>query len=292
MTGAGPALRAALRAAGVDASGADARPLTGGVVSEVWLLTWPDGARLVAKHAAGAPPGLYPAEAAGLRALADDGGLTVPEVRHAGDRLLLMQAMAAKDPARRPAFWAEAGRALARLHTVRGPRHGWYRDGWLGLLPQRNAWADDGYEFYATRRILRYLPEPRAVAALTAADRAAIERICERLPAFVPPTPAVLTHGDLWHANMVATAEGAPAFIDPAVSFTWPDVDLSMFHASAAPADADRFFGAYAELRPLGDGWRDRMEVLFLRELLSTVAHEDDCAGALAHLRRITARYG
>jgi fructosamine-3-kinase len=41
-----------------------------------------------------------------------------------------------------------------------GQRFGWPQDGWLGLLPQRNAWCDDGHEFFAVRRLLRYLSEP------------------------------------------------------------------------------------------------------------------------------------
>jgi fructosamine-3-kinase len=281
--------RAVLRAAGLDDTLAGAEPLSGGVVNDVWRVTWPDGTRRVLKHAAGAPPGLFRAEAEGLAALADPGGLAVPEVWHVGEEFLLLQELTPLDDP--PAdFWAETARALAGLHAVPGPRHGWHRPGWLGRLPQDNTWTDDGYAFYANRRLLRYLSEPLAEAALTAADRAGVERICARLPAFVPPTPPALTHGDLWHANVVATAAGTPAFIDPAVSFTWPDVDLSMYYASARPADADRFFGAYRELRPLGDGWRERMEILFLREVLSTLAHEES-AWAVDHLRGLIARY-
>ncbi|WP_432941398.1 fructosamine kinase family protein [Kribbella sp. CA-253562] len=36
----------------------------------------------------------------------------------------------------------------------------------------------------------------------------------------------MLTHGDLWHANVIATADGTPVFIDPAVSWMWGEVDL------------------------------------------------------------------
>lgn len=64
----------------------------------------------------------------------------------------------------------------------------------------------------------------------------------------------VLTHGDLWHANVVAADDGAPALVDPAVSYTRPDVDLSMCHASAATSEQSaRFHAAHAEIRPLGD---------------------------------------
>ena len=77
-------------------------------------------------------------------------------------------------------FWIRAGRSLAIMHGVLGPRYGWSRNGWLGRLRQDNTWHDDGYEFFATRRILRWLEEPTVATALDATDRAGLERICQR----------------------------------------------------------------------------------------------------------------
>ncbi|MFF0372543.1 fructosamine kinase family protein [Micromonospora sp. NPDC005087] len=34
----------------------------------------------------------------------------------------------------------------------------------------------------------------------------------------LPDRPACLTHGDLWAQNILATPDGQPALIDPAVS--------------------------------------------------------------------------
>ncbi|WP_255953724.1 fructosamine kinase family protein [Streptomyces odontomachi] len=283
-------LRDRLRADGLDDDVVEADVLTGGVVNTVSLVTWRDGTRRVVKYAPAAPDGLYRCEAEGLAVLGGTGGLAVPEVCHVSDRLLMMKELRPLEDV--PAgFWEAAGRAVAALHTVRGERHGWPQDGWLGLLPQENAWCDDGHEFFATRRILRYLPEPQVQETLTAADRAAIERICDRLPELVPPTPPVLTHGDLWRGNVMMTAGGHPAFIDPAVSWTWPDVDLSMFLPAATPDERDRFFGAYREVHPLGDGWRDRLRILNLREMLSTLAHEGNRWGTLDHIRQVTAPF-
>lgn len=73
--------------------------------------------------------------------------------------------------------------------------------------------------------------------------------------------------------------------IDPAVSWMWPEVDLSMVYCAADPPD--RFFDAYAEGRPLEPGWRERMPLLNLRELLSVLAHEGDRWGCLDHIRTV-----
>lgn len=63
------------------------------------------------------------------------------------------------------------------------------------------------------------------------------------------------THGDLWRKNIVATGDGAPVLIDPAVSYTWPEVDLSMPWCSPRPAVADRFFAVHREIAGLQDAW-------------------------------------
>ena len=85
--------------------------------------------------------------------------------------------------------------------------------------------------------------------------------------------PAVLTHGDLWTGNLVSQPGGRITVIDPAVSYTWAEGDLSMLRGNARPPASDRFFSVYQELNPSPPGWMDRMPVLHLRELLSSIAH-------------------
>jgi fructosamine-3-kinase len=84
--------------------------------------------------------------------------------------------------------------------------------------------------------------------------------------------PAVLTHGDLWSGNLDSRPGGRIAVIDPAVSRTWAEVDLSMLWGSPRPPAAGRFFEVYQELYPSPPGWADRMHVLYLREHLSVIA--------------------
>jgi fructosamine-3-kinase len=226
---------------------------------------------------------VFPAEADGLAALRGN-GMATPDVILAGRELLVLSV-----PRERPrtgAFWERFARALAGLHTsTTHPRFGWHRDNWLGRRRQTNTWADDGFAFFAEHRLLRWLGEPRVEAALDAADRAALERLCHRLPELLPDRPACLTHGDLWTQNVLATPDGRPALIDPAVSYLWAEVDLAHLWTTSPPAEAQRFFAVYAELTALDSGWQARMPILQLRQHLAVLAQFDHDWGAGEQIR-------
>jgi fructosamine-3-kinase len=249
---------------------ADVTPLRGGAIASVWMVRLANGTSVVVKTADDPPDGMFAAEIAGLDALS--GPLRTPAVIDAGARWLVLEALDPCPEGPAAEFWAAAGREIARLHGVAGARFGWHSDGWLGRLPQRNAWSEDGHEFFATQRVLRYLDEPKVGAALGPAGRSALERLCDRLPELIPASPPVLTHGDLWRGNTLS-ADGDPVFIDPAVCWMWAETDISMMYCTARFAAPDAFFAAYDEVRPLAAGWRDRMPILHLCEQLSLVAH-------------------
>jgi len=280
-------LREELRALGRAAGITGLRCLSGGSVADVWLVSYADGRSVVGKTLVGAAPGLFRVEADGLAALRGPGRLATPAVLAVTGRLLLLEALAEVPDAGQA--WEAFARDLAATHRATvSDRFGWRADGWLGRLRQVNTWTASGHDFFASYRLLRYLSEPAVEQALTAADRRAVERLCARLPEIIPAMPAVLTHGDLWAGNLVAGPDGRIAVIDPAVSFTWAEVDLSMLWSNSRPPASDRFFGAYQELSPSPDGWRDRMPVLHLREHLSVIAHFGPAAHrTIAQVREI-----
>ncbi|MEU4689806.1 fructosamine kinase family protein [Actinoplanes sp. NPDC023714] len=234
--------------------------------------------------------GLFAAEAEGLTALRELGGVPTPDVIVAGPEVLVLSLLAPRPAGE--AFWERFAHALAHLHTsTRHDRFGWHRDNWLGRRRQSNAWTGDGFAFFAEHRLLRWLPEPRVEAALGPADRAALERLCARLPELLPDRPACLTHGDLWAQNVLSTADGRAALIDPAVSYTWAEVDLAHLWTTAPPPEARRFFPVYAELTGLDDGWPARMPIIQLRQHLAVLAQFDDDWGAAETIRATLAPF-
>ena len=227
-------MRASLREIGRADGIAAVRRLSGGVIADAWLISWADGTSAVGKIVNGAVPDLFRTEADGLAALRGTGHLATPDVLAVTDRLLLLEALVPRDDS--AGSWEAFARDMAGAHrAVVSARFGWPADGWLGRLRQVNTWNADGHEFFAEHRLLRYLTEPPAEQALTADDRRAVERLCARLPELIPPMPAVLTHGDLWTGNLVSQPGGRITVIDPAVSYTWAEVDLSMLWGNPRP---------------------------------------------------------
>jgi fructosamine-3-kinase len=261
-----------LRALGRSGQIAGTSRLSGGEIADAWLIAYADGTQVIAKTLAGAAPDLFAIEADGLAALRGTGYLATPQVLGVTERLLLLEALAPLDDSE--PSWARFARDLAAAHrSTAGGRFGWPHDGYLGRLPQVNAWTASGHQFFAEHRLLRYLSEPAAEHVLTVADRRAVERLCARLPEIIPDMPAVLTHGDLWTGNLVSRPGGRITVIDPAVARTWAEVDLSMLWSNPRPPASDRFFAAYQELNPSPPGWVGRMPILNLREHLSVIAH-------------------
>ena len=265
------------------------RRLPGGFANPVWLCELDDGQEVVVKASTGAAADMFAIEAAGLATLTESGGLTTPRVVAVGPRSIVLEALDPRIPDV-DAFWRSAGRSAALMHsTTTHQRFGWEADGWLGLLPQRNAWDTDGYRFFAENRVLRFLDEPRVDAALEAADRAGIERVCARLPELIPDTGPCLTHGDMWRNNVIADRAGGPAFLDPAVSYGWAEVDVA--HMQCSGGVPDSFFVAYAEVRPLDPGWRGHARVLNLRQLLAMLAGGVPIPTIVTSIREVVSTY-
>ncbi|GLW73827.1 hypothetical protein Kpho02_61250 [Kitasatospora phosalacinea] len=286
MAEAMPFLLERLHAAGLTDAVA-AEPATGGLAAVAGIARRADGTSVFVK-AFEEPPSedAFAAEAEGLTALREAGGVATPEVVLADRDLLVLSVLRPRPDS--AAFWEEFAHVLARLHTgTRHARFGWHRDNWLGRRRQVNTWEEDGFEFFARHRLLRWLDERRVREAFDAADRAALERLCDRLPELLPPRPACLTHGDLWTQNVMAAPDGRPALIDPAVSYTWAEVDLAHLWTTAPPPEAQVFFERYAELTGLDRDWRTRMPILQLRQHLAVVAQFSPDWGA-ADLVRAT----
>ena len=198
------------------------RPLHGGDLSEVTLVTLADGSQLVAKRGP-----MVDREGFMLTAMGDLGA-PVPKVLGVAGDVLLLEYLA--ETRATPEGWRALGDGLRVLHGAEMYGFGWDEDYAFGSVAIPNAWAEDWCAFWAERRLLplaRALPAP---LARRIEDRG---RPPARSDPGQRPRPALL-HGDLWKGN-VLFGMGTAHLIDPACYHGDAEVDLAMLELFGHP---------------------------------------------------------
>lgn len=233
-------------------------PLSGGCVGDVFKVALADGRTVVAK--AGGPDSLLATEGLMLRYLGER-GLPVPDVIAAGDDLLMMTfvetAGGLDDSAQR-----HAAELLAALHGHSADRFGFERATPIGGLPQPNAWEKSWLAFFRDRRLLAMAEEAQRVGQLPARAMHRIERLAARLCEWIEePKQPSLIHGDAWGGNVLCRRGRVAAFIDPAIYYADPEIELAfgtLFSTFGRP-----FFERYRELRPIRPGFFEERRDLY-----------------------------
>jgi len=244
-----------------------ARGLSGGDINEALAVTLSDGREVFVKTNAGAPPGMFAAEARGLAWLEAAHALAVPQALAVGERFLVLPLI--RPAPRRPGFDDALGRGLAVLHHTAPPGWGLDHDNFVGRLPQANGgagittWA----AFYRHRRLEPQLRRATDAGLLPPRVRADADRVLGRLEDLVgPDEPPARLHGDLWGGNLMGDAQGRPCLIDPAVYGGHREMDLAMMRLFGG--FGSRVFDAYDEAYPLAEGHQDRVALHQLYPLL------------------------
>ncbi len=186
-----------------------------------------------------APLGFFSAEARGLKTLVEARTLRVPEVFIVDEHGIAIEDLGSGRAQHDD--WQHAGQALAAMHSHRETSFGFPADGWCGDSAQDNTRDDDGFRFFAERRLLPQARRARDAGHLERADIARIESICARLHDLLPEAPPSLVHGDLWTGNLHVCASGELALIDAAAAhYGWAEGDLAMLTLFGEPPSAAR----------------------------------------------------
>lgn len=262
-----PALRDVLEET-LDSKVTRTSALGGGSINEAAEVSLADGRRVFVKTHAHPPPGMFSAEARGLRWLDEARAVRVPRVLSVSDTGPAYLALEMISPSRRRGDFDETlGRALAALHAFGAPSFGLDHDNFIGSLNQSNATAPDWPTFYWASRLEPQLRRAVDRGLIGASLRSQLGSLGRTLPELVGPAerPARL-HGDLWGGNLHVDETGAPCLIDPAVYGGHREMDLAMMRLFGG--FGPRVFAAYAEAMPLAPGAAGRVSLYQLYPLL------------------------
>jgi len=182
--------------------------------------------------------------------------LPVPGVQYSDSDLLVMDFIANDGGSITPRVERHAAELIASLHATPRERFGYERDTLIGPLLQPNPQAPLWVPFFRDHRLLYMAREACREGALPAEQLARIERLAERIEDYLiePRFPSLL-HGDLWTGNVLVRGGRIAGFVDPAIYFGSPEIELgftTMFRTFGAA-----FFETYASLLPLEPGFHE-----------------------------------
>lgn len=230
------------------------KPLSGGDIADVSLLTLEDNRQVVAKRPRMDQPDTTASEKMMLKHLRARSQLPVPEVLFQSKGVLVISYIPHKGIIDSVAAAADAAHRVAAMHAVRPkgkqPFYGLEKDTFIGPLPQHNKPSGNWEQFFKEQRLLAMATSCARTGKLPPASMKRIEALAERLNEFLPATPrSSLLHGDLWAGNMLIDGDKVAGFIDPAISYGHNEMDLA-FIALMGGLDPV-FFETYNEHNPI-----------------------------------------
>jgi fructosamine-3-kinase len=241
-----------------------ARPLPAGSVADVFRVYLDDDSTVVVKLAR---KGGLAIEGFMLRYLQSQSPLPVPGLFSAAEDLLVMEDMGGGGRLTATSE-VEAAEHVAALHGVTAEAFGLSRDTMIGPLHQPNPPTRSWVEFFREHRLLYMGRIAHERGGLSPRGHAMLRGLCAKLERYIPePERSSLIHGDLWGGNVIVEDDRVTGFIDPAIYFADPEIELAFGMLFNTFGEA--FFKRYAELAPLRPGFFEtRRDIYQLYPLL------------------------
>lgn len=242
--------------------------ISGGCINDAAHIVTTVGEYFVKWNNADKYPGMFEAEAKGLRMLAETHTVKVPKVvgqgQAAGDDFLVLEYI--EPGSRGNDFWNSFGTGMAKLHKHTSGQFGLDHDNYIGSLVQQNKQHDNWVDFFTEERL-----QPQLELALKSKRagkelETAMQRLYPRLNDVFPTEPPSLLHGDLWSGNYLTAAGGNAVIIDPAVCYGHRYMDLGM--SKLFGGFSQEFYHFYNQHYPLEDNWQQGIDVANLYPLL------------------------
>lgn len=223
------------------------------------FLKWNDAAKF---------PGMFSAEAKGLKLLRNAGAIHIPEVITEGVagpwQFLVLEFVEERPQA--GTYWTNLGQQLANLHKHTTPTYGLDHANYIGSLPQQNTPTEKWVDFFITQRLEVQVKLALDRGKLNANTVMLFSTLYNKLGDLLPEEKPCLLHGDLWSGNLITNAEGKPCLIDPAVYYGHREAEIAfttLFGGFSA-----EFYNSYQEAFALEPGYAERFDVYNLYPLM------------------------
>ncbi len=193
--------------------------------------------------------------------------LPVPEVYYSNPHIIIMQFITPHHSLS-AAGNRHAAEALAALHQVHSPLYGLDRDTMIGALPQPNKQDENWVDFFTTRRLLHMAENALNEGKIDSDLMKKAEKLAGKLGQYITdPLPPSLIHGDVWGGNIITGNDRVAAFIDPAIYYADPEIELA--HIRLLNSFDESFFTHYNEINPIRPGFlEERVYIYCLYPLL------------------------
>ncbi len=255
-------------------------PVGGGCINESFRVETSHGVFFVKYNDSGRYPGMFAAEARGLKLLgekvvseltsarAPGSDIKVPVVvAHGGDdRYSVLVLDFLHTGSMSQTFWDDFGKGMAFLHMHSSKEFGLDHSNYIGSLPQVNRFHPNWIDFFISERIENQLKLAFDGGRCGLDLRKRFENMYPYLCDFFPDEPPALLHGDLWSGNYMVSREGGPVILDPAVYYGHRYMDLGMTRLFGGFAPA--FYHSYVATYPLEKNWQQGIEIANLYPLL------------------------
>ncbi|WP_417449882.1 fructosamine kinase family protein [Kordiimonas sp.] len=242
------------------------RPMRGGDIADVSLLTLAGGHKVVAKRPRGDQPDTTAVEAMMLKHLSTHSDLPVPKVLFQNAGILVISHIPHAG-IREPEKAAKSVAAhVASLHgnlsSDKTAPYGFKADTYIGPLVQQNRPARDWVTFFTEHRLMAMATSCHRTDKFGAELLARIETLATKLPDILPKAPAAsLLHGDLWAGNILIDGDMAAGFIDPAISYGHGEMDLAFIALMGGLEHS--FFDTYHCHRPIESGFFEERKAIY-----------------------------
>ena len=261
--------------------------LSGGCIGYVWRVELTDGRAIIAKFSE--TDGILAIEEFMLSYLSAKSLLPVPTVLISYEDLMLMQLLPS-DGSLDTAAEINAADAVADLHRITQTNYGFECDTLIGGLLQPNPLIKSWIAFFRDARLFHMADKALVKHRLPVTLRHRIDHLAERLDTWLsePSAPALL-HGDLWGGNILCANSQITGFIDPALYFGAPEIELAF--VTLFNTFSSVFFDRYKEHHGLNPGFfEERRDIYNLYPLLVHIQLFGDAY--LEPLHQTLAKYG